>query len=116
MDAETCSDCMRAHYSCKWCKDEEYTAARCQSNSTVLQLKLPDCEEWTYPVSDTNNTVHDFSNTTQVKPSRIEITNLRPGKIFIIHSIILDISHYVSDQYFTMKHLFIYVQKYSLGS
>ena len=64
-----------------------YTTARCQSTSYVLQLKLPDCEEWTFHVSETNETAQDFSNTTQVQPNRIEITYLRPGKIFIIHSI-----------------------------
>ena len=85
-EAGTCSECMTAHYTCMWCKDEDYTESRCQSNSTTPESGFLVCQNWTFPVSSTEETAQDFNDTVQVKPTRIKISNLRPGLIWYLGS------------------------------
>lgn len=76
--AKTCSECIKTHYTCKWCKDENYDASRCQSDLNQ-DLGSEECVEWVFPQSSIEPDETEFGPIIQVKPSAIKITNLRPG-------------------------------------
>ncbi|KAL5246651.1 hypothetical protein ACHWQZ_G018759 [Mnemiopsis leidyi] len=102
IEAETCSSCLRTHFSCQWCRDINYVDSRCQSNSSSSAESFSLCSNWTFPVSSVAEVSHDFNSTVQVKPSRIKISNLRPGEEMNVSVTVKSSRDFPLDVYYLM--------------
>ncbi|XP_063692684.1 integrin beta pat-3-like isoform X5 [Bolinopsis microptera] len=99
--AKTCSECIKTHFTCKWCRDEIYDASRCQSDLNQ-ELGSSECENWTFPKSVIEPDETEFGPIIQVKPSAIKITNLRPGEERNISVTVKSSKDYPLDVYYLM--------------